>query len=46
MASSFVPVKGVTAACVASCPMIDVCTTLLFNVAVSPAAQQNNSASS
>ncbi len=46
MASGFVPVTGVMAACVACCPMIYVCTTLLFNVAVSPAAQQSNSAPS
>lgn len=43
MASGFVPVTGVIAACVACCPMIHVCTTLLLNVAVSLAAQQSNS---
>lgn len=46
MASGFVPVTGVMAACVACCPMIYVRTTLLFNVAVSPVAQQSNSAHS
>lgn len=49
MASGFVPVTGVMAACVACCLVIyvcacvcvcaRVCTTLLFNVAASPAAQ-------
>lgn len=46
MASGSVPVIGVMAACVACCPMIYVCTTLPFNVAVSPAAQRSNSAPS
>lgn len=38
MASGFVPVTGVMAACVVRCPMIYVCTTLLFNVALSGSA--------
>lgn len=35
IASGFVPVIGVMAACVARCPVIHVCVTLLFNVALS-----------
>lgn len=39
-ASGFVPVTGVAAVRAARCPVIDVCTTPPFHVAVSPAAQQ------
>lgn len=44
MVSGSVPVTGVMAACVACWPVIYVCTTLLFNVAVFLTAQQSNSA--
>lgn len=40
VASAFLPVTGVAAAYVARCPMTDVCTNLLFNVAPSLAASE------